>query len=368
MDFCKDLSYSFEPYRKMIFDPPSRSNIDHAPKQAVYQTLYNAESCILDEFTLQENRQLVSEDGNVLISWPVEPGKICWLHSIGINDSELLKQILAPYRIHDLVIEDILNNKQRPKIEEYPEYLFIAARVFQYNGPKLQSDPVFIIIGQNFVLTFQSRPLGLFTEIRSRFADNRQHIRNKSIAYLAYLFIDRLVDDYFITLEQYNTRAETIDKTLFKNDEDTNTLLLRIHSLKRDAVRLRRTLIPLREVINALMRGDYSMFDNDLRLYIRDAYDHMLQLVESLEASRDMVWGMMDVHLSFQSNRLNQQMRLLTVITVIFMPLTLLTGIYGMNFDNMPELHWHYGYFILLGVMATIIISLLVFFNRRKWL
>ena len=131
---------------------------------------------------------------------------------------------------------------------------------------------------------------------------------------------------------------------------------------------MRRTLIPLREVINALLRGDYAMFDNDLHLYIRDAYDHMLQLVESLEASRDMVWGMMDVHLSFQSNRLNQQMRLLTVITVIFMPLTLLTGIYGMNFENMPELHWRYGYFVLLGIMASIIVALLVFFNRRKWL
>ena len=353
----------------MMFNTPTRSNIDNAPQQIVYQTLYSVDSCELNEFTLQEGQPLLSADGKPLEHPAAGSDQICWLHCIGLNDAALLKQVLAPYHVHDLVIEDILNHKQRPKVEEYPDYLFIAARVFQYNGGKLQSDPVYIILGQHFVLTFQSRPLGLFTQIRQQFIDNRLPLREKkSIAYLAYLLIDRLVDDYFVTLDQYNIRAETIDKTLFQNGENTHALLLRIHSLKRDAVRLRRTLIPLREVINALLRGDYAMFDNDLHLYIRDAYDHMLQLVESLEASRDMVWGMMDVHLSFQSNRLNQQMRLLTVITVIFMPLTLLTGIYGMNFEHMPELHWRYGYFILLGIMASIIVALLVFFNRRKWL
>lgn len=175
------------------------------------------------------------------------------------------------------------------------------------------------------------------------------------------------MDDYFIVLESYNNRVETIDKSLFKNEN--SDILSKIHRLKRDAVRLRRTLLPLRDVFYQLaVRGDFAIFKGESTVYLRDVYDHNMQLIESLDASRDMVLSMMDIYLSFQSNRMNQQMRVLTVITIIFMPLTVITGIYGMNFDNMPELHWHYGYFMVLGVMLCIIIGLLIFFSRRKWL
>lgn len=175
------------------------------------------------------------------------------------------------------------------------------------------------------------------------------------------------MDDYFIVLESYNNRVEVIDKSLFKNEN--SDILSKIHRLKRDAVRLRRTLLPLRDVFYQLaVRGDFAIFKGESTVYLRDVYDHNMQLIESLDASRDMVLSMMDIYLSFQSNRMNQQMRVLTVITIIFMPLTVITGIYGMNFDNMPELHWHYGYFMVLGVMLCIIIGLLIFFSRRKWL
>lgn len=190
---------------------------------------------------------------------------------------------------------------------------------------------------------------------------------NKNTAFLAYCLLDRIVDDYFIVLESYNNRVEVIDKSLFKNEN--SDILSKIHRLKRDAVRLRRTLLPLRDVFYQLaVRGDFAIFKGESTVYLRDVYDHNMQLIESLDASRDMVLSMMDIYLSFQSNRMNQQMRVLTVITIIFMPLTVITGIYGMNFDNMPELHWHYGYFMVLGVMLCIIIGLLIFFSRRKWL
>ena len=190
---------------------------------------------------------------------------------------------------------------------------------------------------------------------------------NKNTAFLAYCLLDRIVDDYFIVLEEYNNRVEVIDKSLFKNEN--SDILSKIHRLKRDAVRLRRTLLPLRDVFYQLaVRGDFAIFKGESTVYLRDVYDHNMQLIESLDASRDMVLSMMDIYLSFQSNRMNQQMRVLTVITIIFMPLTVITGIYGMNFDNMPELHWHYGYFMVLGVMLCIIIGLLIFFSRRKWL
>ncbi|WP_281256741.1 CorA family divalent cation transporter [Neisseria iguanae] len=157
--------------------------------------------------------------------------------------------------------------------------------------------------------------------------------------------------------------------TPYFKDKNGDTLLNRIHHLKRDAARLRRTLLPMRDVFYQLtLRGDYDIFEGESTVYLRDVYDHNTQLIEMPEASRDMVVSMMDVHLSFQSNRMNQQMRVLTVITIMFMPLTVLTGIYGMNFDNMPELHWHYGYYAMLGLMAAIIIGLLIFFFRKKWL
>ena len=351
----------------MIPNIPSRSNIENVPHQAVYQTIYNANYLQQDDFTI-ENQQLYSAESGRELCTEIDADKICWLHFVGINEPALLKQLLQPYHIHDLIIEDILNQKQRPKIEQYQNYLFIAARVFQYHGNKLQSDPVYMIIGDNLVLTFQNRPLGLFSQIRQEFSNSRQTIRAKSIANLTYLFIDRLVDDYFITLDQYNTRAEGIDKTLFQEKEGNKNLLARIHAMKRDAIRLRRTLLPMREVINEMQLGKFDLFGPDLYIYLRDAYDHTLQLVEFLDTSREMVMSMSDVYLSFQSNRLNQQMRMLTVVTIIFMPLTLLTGIYGMNFEYMPELHWHYGYFAVLGVMAALIIGMLVFFSRRKWL
>ena len=197
--------------------------------------------------------------------------------------------------------------------------------------------------------------------------ENPHNILNKNTAFLAYCLLDRIVDDYFIVLESYNNRVEVIDKSLFKNEN--SDILSKIHRLKRDAVRLRRTLLPLRDVFYQLaVRGDFAIFKGESTVYLRDVYDHNMQLIESLDASRDMVLSMMDIYLSFQSNRMNQQMRVLTVITIIFMPLTVITGIYGMNFDNMPELHWHYGYFMVLGVMLCIIIGLLIFFSRRKWL
>ena len=346
-----------------------RSNTDNVPKHAVHQTLYSADSYFDADFLPAADGTLHRADspGDTALHQPA-PGQINWLHFVGINDLALLKNLLAPYGIHDLVLEDILSHKQRPKVEDYGSYLFMAARVYQYSAGKLKSDQVYLILGENFVLTFQQRPLGLFSEIRARMSDARYDIRRKDAAFLAYRCIDRLIDDYFLTLDQYNNRVETIDKTLFADTASNSDLLERIHRLKRDAVRLRRTLQPLRDVLAQLVHGQYQIFHGESHIYLRDAYDHTMQLLESLDASRDMVLSMMDIHLSFQSNRLNQQMRVLTVITILFMPLTVITGIYGMNFDNMPELHWHYGYYMVLGMMAAIIISLLVFFWRRKWL
>lgn len=336
-----------------------RSSTSGVPKHALHQTVYSADSFFQQDYLLQE--------GVPNLHRPQEH-ETNWLHFVGINDGALLKTLLAPYGIHDLVLEDILSRRQRPKIEDYGHYVFIAGRVYQYTSGRLQSDQVYLIVGEHFVFTFQQKPLGLLSSIRSHMDSEYSDLRSKNAAFLAYRIIDRLVDDYFITLEQYDRRVENIDKTLFNTDNSNSDLLGRIHKLKRDATRLRRTLQALRDVLYRLTHSDFPIFQGEPVIYLRDVYDHTMQLTESLDASRDTVSSMMDVHLSFQSNRLNQQMRMLTVITILFMPLTVITGIYGMNFENMPELRWHYGYYMVLGLMACVIIGLLVFFSRKKWL
>ncbi|MCP1660800.1 magnesium/cobalt transporter CorA [Neisseria perflava] len=336
-----------------------RSNVSNAPKAAVHQTLYSADGCAQYDYPVQK-KQLppIAAAGE---------GQTNWLHFVGINDCDLLKQTLAPFGIHELVVEDILSRKQRPKIEDYGTYVFIAAQVYHYGAQKLHSDQVYLIIGKNFVLSFQQKPLGLFSRFRETISCNPHQLWQKNTAFLAYCLLDRIVDDYFVVANEYGNRVEAIDKALFKQNNDD--ILGRIHLLKRDAVRLRRSLTPMKDIFYRLAeRNEFAIFSGEPAVYLRDVYDHSLQLIESLDAAWDMVVGMMDVYLSFQSNRMNQQMRVLTVITILFMPLTLITGIYGMNFENMPELHWHYGYFMVLGIMALIIVVLLVFFYRRKWL
>ena len=338
-----------------------RSNITNAPKSAIHQTLYSAAGITRHDYLPEKEQQPLH-----LIT--PSAGEINWLHVVGINNTALLRQLLQPYGIHELVIEDILSHRQRPKIEDYGDYVFIASQVYHYTTQRLHSDQVYLIVGKDFVLSFQQKPLGLFSHLRERMDTNPNNLLEKNAAFLAYYLLDRIVDDYFIVLEEYNNRVETMDKTVFKDDGGEGTLG-KIHRLKRDAIRLRRTLIPMRDVFYQLAaRNEFAVFAGEPALYLRDVYDHIMQVIESLDASRDMIMSMMDVYLSFQSNRMNRQMRVLTVITLIFMPLTVLTGIYGMNFDHMPELHWPYGYYMVLSLMAVIIIGLLIFFFKRKWL
>lgn len=203
-----------------------RSNTSNAPRAAIHQTLYSANSFAQHDY-LAKGKKLPKIT-------PAEAGQTNWLHFVGINNIELLKHALEPYGIHELVIEDILSRKQRPKIEDYGHYIFIAAQVYHYSTTKLHSDQIYLVIGKDFVLSFQQKPLGLFSQFRQIMRNNPNHVLDKNTAFLAYCLLDRIVDDYFIVLEDYNNRVEAIDKALFK-DENDDTLLSRIHRLKRDA-------------------------------------------------------------------------------------------------------------------------------------
>ncbi|MCX8747926.1 magnesium/cobalt transporter CorA [Snodgrassella sp. B3088] len=335
-----------------------RSNVSNMPAQSMTIIQINASQFLNHTYTeadiRTENIPTLSKDS------------LTWIHLVGITDNDQLHQLLQPFNIHELAMEDILSRKQRPKIEDYGHYLFVAARIFVYKKQKLQYNQIYLIIGQNYIITFQFEPLGLLHIIRKYIQHNYSSIYSKGIDFLAYSLLDRIVDDYFVTVDEFDNRVEGLDKRLFSNSN--KNLLMSIHQLKRDAISLRRTLSPIRDIIGRIVHNEFSLFSQDIHVYLLDVYDHTQQLMETLDSARDTVTGMMDVHLSYQSNHLNEQMRMLTVITIIVMPLNVLTGIYGMNFDNIPELHWHYGYYIVLGLMATIIVSLLIYFYRRHWL
>jgi magnesium transporter len=293
---------------------------------------------------------------------------VLWLNVHGLHEPEVMAEIGRRFKLHPLVLEDILNTNQRPKVDDYGDYLFIVARFFEVDGDNQQigSDQVSLILGPNFVLTFQERPSGRFDPVRERLRHNRGQIRRLGADYLAYSLLDAIVDRYFTILENIGERTEELEHMMLEHPRPGALQL--VHQLKRETLNLRRSIWPLREVINSLTRADERFFRPETRPYLRDIYDHTVHAIESLEANRDMIAGMLDIYLSAASNQVNQEVRALTVVAIIFMPATLISGIFGMNFRTMPLLDLPTGFFIALGMMATVATTLSVIFWRRRWL
>lgn len=291
-----------------------------------------------------------------------------WLNVHGLQDIAILEEIGQRFKLHPLVLEDILNTDQRPKVEDYGDYIFIVARFFDYDPQTLQlsSDQISLVVGRNFVLSFQERPTGKFQALRERLRANKGVIRRNGADYLCYSLLDAIVDHYFVVLERLSEQTETLENQLLAKPQAK--ALADIHTLKTDTMIIRRALWPLREELNMLQHGEASLFRQETLVYIRDVYDHTVHVIESVEMIRDLIGGMLDIYMSAMSNRLNQQMRVLTVITTIFMPLTLISSIYGMNFKHMPELEWHWGYYAVLGLMAAIAAVMGTIFWRRRWI
>jgi len=293
---------------------------------------------------------------------------VLWLNVHGLHEPEVMAEIGRRFNLHPLVMEDILNTNQRPKIDDYGDYLFIVARFFEIEGDSGQigSDQVSLILGPNFVLSFQERPSGRFDPVRERLRQDRGQIRRLGADYLAYSLLDAIVDRYFTILENIGERTEELEDTMLERPKPGS--LQAVHQLKRETLALRRSVWPLREVINSLTRADDRFFRPETRPYLRDIYDHTVHAIESLEANRDVIAGMLDIYLSAVSNRVNQEVRALTVVAIIFMPATLISGIFGMNFKVMPPLDWPDGFLIALGMMAAVAATLSFIFWRRRWL
>jgi magnesium transporter len=298
-----------------------------------------------------------------------EKPTVTWINVEGLHQVEVLERLGGCYGLHPLVLEDILNTDQRPKMEDYGEYIYIVLKMLNYDDKsgQIEAEQISLILGQNFVLSFQEGKEGdVFGLLRERLRGGKGRIRKMGADYLAYSLIDSVVDHYFIILERLGERVEFLEEELVT--EPTTKTLQEIYNLKREMIFLRKAIWPLREVISGLERGESSLIQQNTQIYFRDVYDHTIQVIDTIETFRDTVSGMFDIYLSSVSNRLNAVMKVLTIIATIFMPLTFLAGIYGMNFKYMPELEWRWGYPLVWMIMIAIGIFMLIYFRKKKWL
>ena len=293
---------------------------------------------------------------------------VTWINIDGVHQVDIMEKIGAHFGIHPLILEDITHTVQRPKMEDFENYIFVVVKMIYYDEKdnEIKAEQVSIILGPNFVISFQEKEGDVFDHVRERIRRNKGRIRKMKSDYLAYALIDTIVDHYFIVLEKLGEKIEGMEEELVT--KPTPETLQTIHTLKRELIFLRKSIWPLREVISVLERGELSLIHESTGIYLRDVYDHTIQVVDTIETFRDMVSGMLDIYLSSISNKMNEVMKVLTIIATIFIPLTFVAGIYGMNFKYIPELEWHWGYagaLILRGLIAFVMI---LYFRNKKWL
>jgi magnesium transporter len=317
-----------------------------------------------DGETFQEKEAKSIEECCALKETPT----VSWINVDGVHDSRLISDLGSRFGVHPLILEDIMTTAQRPKMEDMGDYIYIVVRMLDLVNKKneVRSEQISLILGSNFVISFQESEGDVFDAVRDRIRSGKGRIRKQGPDYLAYALIDAIVDNYFLVLEKLGENVEEIEEALVSNpDRET---LHQIHAMKREMIYLRKSVWPLREVISGLERTESELIKDSTGIFLRDVYDHTIQVIDTVETYRDMLSGMLDIYLSSLSNRMNEVMKVLTIIATIFIPLTFIAGVYGMNFKFMPELEWRWGYFLVLGVMLALGVLMVILFKRRRWL
>jgi len=292
-----------------------------------------------------------------------------WLDIQGLGSETILKQIGQIFKLHPLLLEDVVNIPQRPKVEDYNEQLIVIVHLVETTPDEagFHSEQVSFVLGKKYLLTFQQKANhDCFDPVRDRLKNNKGKVRTSGVDYLTYLLLDTIIDSFFPVLEDYGEHIESLEDEVMFNP--TRHTLSKIYKVRRELLALRRIIWPQQSVITTLMRSGSHLISPDVEIYFRDCYDHVIQLLDLVESYRELSSSLMDVYLSSMSNKMNEVMKVLTIVSTIFVPLTFIAGIYGMNFEYMPELTWKWSYFIVLGVMGTIAIALMTFFWRSGWL
>jgi magnesium transporter len=300
----------------------------------------------------------------------LEKPAVSWLDIDGTHCNNTISFLTEKLKLHTLILEDIRSNNQRPKTEEYDDYVFVVVRMLDFNSKtsKITTEQVSFLLGENYLISFQEtgKAGDIFGPIHARIKNKQGHHRKFGPDYLLYSLLDIIIDHYFVILERIGEKIEALEDAII--NEPTSKKLHEIYMLKRELIKLRHSVWPLREVLNRLEKDTANFIKPAIQIYLREAYDHSIQVIETLESYRDVLSGLIDIYLSSLSNKMNSVMKVLTVISTIFMPLTFIVGLYGMNFRNMPELQWHNGYYITLSVCAGIAGVMLLYFKTKKWL
>jgi magnesium transporter len=293
---------------------------------------------------------------------------VTWINVDGLHQVDAIDKIGGHFGLHPLVMEDVVNTEQRPKLEDYGKYLFIVTKMLSYdsNSARIQVEQISFVLSANFVMTFQEGSEDDFAPVRGRIKNENSRIRKMGADYLLYTLLDAVVDNYFVVLDKIGEKIEDVEEILLSQYAQAS--VHKIHELRREMILLRKSLWPLREALVALTRRETPLIKEATVIYLRDVYDHTARLIDTVESNRDLLSVLMDIYLTSLSNRMNEVMKTLTIISTIFMPLTFIAGVYGMNFELMPELKWRWGYPLVILLMFALATGMVAFIKRKKWL
>lgn len=370
-------------YKTKTSQPPSKNNLEKEEEYDYFDYFYDEpgsepgtlsidpeaepSEIVLIDYTPERAIRKANLKPEECIPY-LQTDSISWVDIQSLGSEEILRQIGEVFELHPLLLEDVVNVPQRPKIEEYGNLVMMIAHMVypKANQAGFEVEQVGFVIGKKYLLTFQEEPSrDSFEHVRDRIRSNIGRVRQSGVDYLTYLLLDALIDGYFPVLEDYGERIEDLeDQVVLRPNRE---ILEDIHEVRRQLLSLRRAIWPLRNVIDILIRQRTDLIDQEVQIYFRDCYDHVIQLLDIIETYRELASSLMDVYISSMSNKMTEVMNLLTIISTIFIPLTFIAGVYGMNFENMPELTWRWGYFICLGVMGAIALSLIFYFWRQGW-
>ncbi|RQV93016.1 MAG: magnesium/cobalt transporter CorA [Calditrichaeota bacterium] len=297
----------------------------------------------------------------------IDKERITWINITGLHDTVFFEKIKHSFNIHPLVMEDVLNTEQRTKVEIHDDYMFVVLKMITFNRKLLiiNKEQVSFILSKNLLLTFQEQPGDLFDPIRVRIRDNKGRIRKSGPDYLLYCLMDVLTDHYFSVLEELGEQVENLEEKIYDNPH--SSVVKQLHHLKRQFITLHKAVWPMRELIGAILKEEGNIISKATFPFFKDIADHIIQVMDAVYNYREIVSGLMDLYLSMVSIRMNEVMKVLTIIATIFIPLSFIAGIYGMNFEFMPELKWRWGYFIWWAVTISVTGLMLIFFRKKKW-
>lgn len=333
----------------------------HLGKKRMDQTKISILSFSATDFVEHKNCEVEKIDD------AIKSDMISWINIDGIHEIEVIEEIGKVTDLHPLLMEDILNTYLRPKFEDHESHIYVNSKMIGLgtNEDTIATEQVGFVLGSNYLISFQEQEGDIFDSIRTRIRENKGQVRNKSIDYFLYRLIDTVVDNYFLVTEHFTNMSEELERRVL--EEVNQDLLIEIQQLKKTLIRFRRMIVPLREAISSLYKEENKLVKDDTKPFIRDVYENIIQLMEWGESQREMVNGIMDLYHTEVSNRMNKVMQVLTIIATIFIPITFIAGIYGMNFEVIPELKWKYGYLFFWILILALVAIMISYFKRKKW-